>query len=101
MATDTAQDALRIVQESYPWVLQRKNEITEEWESVGRPVKGRTAAHELLNKRKSDDKRHEYRALPKNEADKYREGLSQGLRLSKSSHPKRSRRPMMALPENI
>jgi hypothetical protein len=91
------QEALRIVQELFQWVLQKRNPDTDEWESLGRPIKGRTAALEVLNKRKALDKSGEYRALPKNEADKYREGLNAG----KKGNGSRSRRPLLALPENL
>ena len=91
---DNTQEALRIVQEHFPWVLQKKN-TSGEWETFGKPIKGRTAAYDALNTKKKQDKSHEYRALPKNEADKYREGLN----AAKQSPPRR--RPLLALPENL
>lgn len=90
------QEALRIVQEVLPWVLQKKNQSTGEWETLGKTIRGRSSALDLLNKKKTDDKKGEYRALPKNEADKYLEGLKTGRRQNN-----RSRRPLLALPENL
>lgn len=94
-ANANIQEALRIVQEHFPWVIQRKNH-SGEWESIGKPIRGRTAAFDTLNAKKKQDTRIEYRALPKNEADKYREGLN-------ASNKKNAirRRPLLALPENI
>lgn len=94
----TARDALRVVQESFPWVMQTKDPKSGVWHDLGKPIQGRTKAYAALNDKKAKDKgRHEYRVIPKNEADKYKEGLNTVRKRAKPS----TRRPLLALPENL
>lgn len=95
---NNAQEALRIVQEHFLWVIQRKHPSSDEWVTQGKAIKGRTAALEALNKKKTADKSFDYRTIPKNEADKYQEGLNAARH---KKEDRRQRRPLLALPENM
>jgi hypothetical protein len=99
-STIETQDALRRAQESLPWVLQMKH-TDGSWKTVGKTLPGRMAAMEYLNKTKEKEKDDGWRVLPKNEADKYIEGLRQGLALGRMEKPTKRRRPTLALPENL
>lgn len=98
-ATIEVQDALRSAQEKLPWVLQKK-EPNGSWRPVGKILPGRMAALEVLNKTKDKEPKNVWRVLPKNESDKYTEGLRQGLAIGRTA-PARKRRPLMSLPEKL
>lgn len=94
------QDALRSAQEKLPWVLQKK-EPNGSWRPVGKILPGRMAALEYLNKTKEKEPKNTWRVLPKNEADKYTEGLRQGLAIARAASSAKKRRPTLVLPENL
>ena len=96
-------DAVTELQESLPYMLQRREEGGV-WKSVGKSIRGRTAAFDLLNRSKAINKQRgrtgvQYRVLPKNEADKYSEGVAAGR--GDNEQPRRSRRPLLVLPDHL
>jgi hypothetical protein len=65
-----------------PWTLQQRDSYGE-WKNIGSSIWGRDTALEKLQEAiKSQG--GDWRALPKNEADKYREGIKQGKELGGS-----------------
>lgn len=66
--------ALRLIHEALPWVLQRKRRDGR-WETYEEQLDGRTMAYERLNSMKARYRKERWRVLPKNEADKYQEGM--------------------------
>jgi hypothetical protein len=96
------QNAIEVLKESLPYNLQRRDPRTGIWRSIGKSVRGRTAANLLLNaakkNRRAGEDETDFRVLPKNEADKYREGLAAGQGLIGES---RRRRPVRFVPEHV
>jgi hypothetical protein len=64
-----------------PYVLQHQESDSEEWKNVGRDIWGEKAAYEQLQAMLRTS--HNWRVLPKNEADKYREGFKQGREIGR------------------
>lgn len=65
-----------------PWTLQRQDYETKEWKNIGPSIWGRREALQEMNKFMASQG-GEWRVLPKNEADKYREGLKQGKEIGR------------------
>jgi hypothetical protein len=92
--------ALKIVQESLPYVVQKMVEGV--WQTF-HEVRGKTAAYavkETWDKKWPDT---EYRVIQKNEADHYAEGFKAGQDLAKRGLSRRSpsRRPTAYMPDNL
>lgn len=88
-------------QERLPYVLQYKDRTTGEWKNFGKDlIRGKTAAYEMLNRKKRQHGESvAWRVVPKNEADKYREGIELGRRLSGGSRS--GYRALIHLPERL
>ena len=96
--------ALEVLRERLPYNIQRRDPDTGIWRIVGRSVRGHTAALDLLNRAKRDMPGIDFRVLPKNESDKYAEGLAAGQGLSsgdRSSHRSRRRKPLQYMPDHL
>ena len=74
------QAALDVLHENLPMQLQRQEE-SGEWKNVGSCVRGKEEAYVKLNSFKVRFPKALFRVVPKNEADKYREGLAMGRKL--------------------
>ena len=70
--------ALDVVHEVLPLQLQKQDKKTGEWKNIGSCVRGQDAASAALRSYKERDPNTPIRVLPKNEADKYREGFLAG-----------------------
>ena len=97
------QKALDIMHEHLPMQLQRQDRKTGEWKNIGSCVRGHEAAYAELNSIKEKTPKAVLRVLPKNEADKYREGLSLGRKLGPESEEQSGskRKHQMYLPEHM
>lgn len=93
------QKALDVLHEALPMQLQRQDK-SGEWKNVGSCVRGQEAAYKELNAVKAKTPKAILRVIPKNEADKYREGLAHGRKLG-PEEPKPKRRPTMYMPDRI
>ena len=92
--------AIDILKEELPMQVQKWDQHTNQWRNLGERVRGQTAAYAALHhyKEKTGAK-DEFRVLPKNEADKYREGFMHGQKAG-PEEPK-PRRPHMYMPEHL
>ena len=72
------QEALDILHERLPMQLQLKDVANAEWQNLGECYRGREAAFAALNEYKAANPGAKLRVIPKNEADKYREGFLAG-----------------------
>lgn len=97
------QDALDILHEALPMQLQKKYKKTGEWRNVGQCLRGQKAAYVELHALKASAPKAVLRVIPKNEADKYREGLELGRKLGPEIDEERprNRRPQMVMPDRI
>lgn len=96
------QAALDVLHEALPMQLQRQDKKTGEWKNVGTCVRGQEAAYTELHALKARSPKAVLRVLPKNEADKYREGYTQGVAQGKEPKDERpTRRPLMYMPDNL
>jgi len=93
------QKALDILHEALPMQVQRQNKKTGEWRNEGTCFRGQEAAYEALKYLKSESPKAVLRVIPKNEADKYREGLAHGRKLGPEET--KQRKPQMFMPDNI
>lgn len=89
------------VQEYLPYAVQQLHKKTGEWKTVGNCVRGREAAYVELNNMKKADPKASFRVLPKNEADKYREGIALGRKLGPEEKEPRKKLPQMYMPDNL
>ena len=99
------EEALRILQLKAPYVIQKKDRQTGEWKTVGNVIRGKDAALTAMAELQKTNKHSDYRMLQKNEADKYREGLSVGRRLGPEEEideeREEKRLPLMFMPEHL
>jgi hypothetical protein len=95
------QEALDVLHEALPMQLQRQHKKTGEWRNVGECVRGQAAAYANLNDIKEREPKAVLRVIPKNEADKYREGLAHGRKLGPEEEAPKQRRPTMYMPDNL
>lgn len=94
----TIEEALRMIQETLPYVVQRCSDGLV-WESVCQVV-GKTAAYEKMTDSKMADLSSKWRYLPKNEADRLAEGVNIGKKIaSREQHQKR--RPRTYMPDHL
>jgi hypothetical protein len=94
--------ALDVIHEHLPFQLQRQDKKTGEWKNVGTCVRGQAVAYAELNALKERIPKAVLRVLPKNEADKYREGILLGRKLGPENDDERPpRRPTMYMPDNL
>jgi hypothetical protein len=93
--------ALDVIHEHLPFQLQRQDKKTGEWKNIGTCVRGQEAAYAELHAFKEKVPKANLRVLPKNEADKYREGLALGRKLGPEEEEKKSRKPSMFMPDRI
>ena len=94
--------ALDVIHEYLPFQLQRQDKQTGEWTNVGTCVRGQEAAYVELHALKEKIPEAKLRVIPKNEADKYREGLLLGRKLGPGEEDDTRRIPSgMCLPENL
>lgn len=94
------QKALDVIHEYLPMQLQRQDTGTGEWQNIGTCVRGQTAAYAQLNLIKKTEPKASLRVLPKNEADKYREGILLGRQLGPEKKSKKIPKGMY-MPENL
>lgn len=95
------QNALDVIHEYLPMQLQVLDRHTGEWKSVGSCVRGSVAAHKLIQSSRNRSPNQTFRIIPKNEADKYREGFLQGHKVRQEEERTKFRRPFMFMPENL
>lgn len=93
------QRALDVIHEHLPFQLQRREKETGEWKNIGSCVRGQEAAYAELHAFKKENPKADLRVLPKNEADKYREGIVVGRKLGPEV-PKKQKRSMY-MPEHL
>lgn len=91
--------AIAIIHKVAPYTLQRRDPHTEEWFNWGSIIHGRATAYAKLAKIKKTILCAEWRVLPTNEAERYREGFKHGAETGK---PDDSYIPTgMYLPEHL
>lgn len=95
------QKALDVLHEALPMQLQRQEKKTGEWKNVGSCFRGQEAAYEELKALREKTPKAVLRVIPKNEADKYREGLAHGRKLGPEAQETKQRRPQMFMPDNL
>ena len=95
------QAALDVLHEVLPMQLQRQDKKTGEWKNVGTCVRGQELAYAELKALKERTPKAILRVLPKNEADKYREGLTLGRSLGPEEEEEKRRPPNMYMPDNL
>ena len=95
------QAALDVLHEALPMQLQRQDRKTGEWKNVGTCVRGQEIAYAELKALKERTPKAILRVLPKNEADKYREGLAHGRKLGPEEEEQHQRGPAMYMPDNL
>lgn len=100
MKEDILAERLKEYHKLAPFTLQRQDPDTGEWRNVGEVVRGKKAAFEKLSKMKDGDS-GEWRAIPTNEAEAYRQGLKQGKEIGKSQAEDRRLPRGMVFPENL
>lgn len=92
-----------------PYVLQRRSHRTGEWKNVHLDpdghvdIEGHEEAMRVLGEAKCRTSRPDnYRVLPKNEADKFREGIKAGKHLAELENKTSSWiPPSMYMPDNL
>jgi len=95
------QAALDVLHEALPMQLQRQDKKTEEWKNIGTCVRGQEAAYAELHLYKERVPKAVLRVIPKNEADKYREGFAHGHKLSEEKKHQRGPTDGMYMPDNL
>ena len=110
---EEVEHAHEVSRETWTWHLQRQDPETGIWRIIGKSVMGRTAALKLLTRaqesRFNDEEKGNFRVLPKNESDKYAEGLSAGQGLGAGarsrgrsrSRSNRQAKPLRYMPEHL
>jgi hypothetical protein len=102
MATkEQYQAALDVLHEVLPMQIQKQRRGTGEWMNLGACVRGQEAAYARMAELREGSPKAVFRVLPKNEADKYREGLQIGRKLGPEEDEPRRRRPTLVLPDNL
>lgn len=71
-------EALLILQEHAPWVLQSRD-LRGRWRNAVERITGRTAAHRLLEEFNDKYPKEAHRVLPQNEAQRVQEGFALAL----------------------
>lgn len=98
------QAALDVLHENLPMQLQRQDKKTGEWKNIGSCVRGQKEAYVKLHAFKDRFPESDLRVIPKNEADKYREGLTLGRTLGpeiEGERKQKNRKPLMFMPDNL
>ena len=93
------QKALDVIHEHLPFQLQRQDKETGEWKNIGSCVRGQEAAYAEYHALKEKSPKAVLRVLPKNEADKYREGLLAGRKLGPETSKRQKK--SMYMPEHL
>ena len=92
--------ALAVVQKYFAYVLQKRNPESGEWSVFGEEIRGLSQARAAMEefKKKYKGNPHDLRVIPKAFADFISE--ERNIR-RKMERPRRSRRPLVVLPENL
>lgn len=91
------------LQEMLPYIVQRKEPGEIEWKNLEQSIRGKAPAFDRMVEIQEEpgNEKAQFRVLPKNEADKYREGLAVGRLLGPEEEESRERRPLMVMPERL
>lgn len=100
------QRGLELTRRYGPYVLQRRDSRTGEWRNIGRDIEGHEEATRVLEEEKQEmypeESPHDIRVLPKNEADKLREGIRIGKKIAGVEEERAFKIPSgMYLPEHL